>query len=46
MQLRKIAHIFSKKTLKNVPCANIRNCVWLGVVIELKRVINELTHKT
>ena len=35
MQLRKIADIFPKNPLKNVPCANIGNCFWLGVVIEL-----------
>ena len=35
MQIGKIADIFPKKHLKNVPCANIRNCFWLGVVIEL-----------
>ena len=35
MQLRKITDIFPKKPLKNVPCVNIRNCFWLGVVIEL-----------
>ena len=28
-------NIFPKNHLKNVPCANIRNCFWLGVVIEL-----------
>ena len=35
MQLHKIADIFPKNPLKNVPCVNIRNCFWLGVVIEL-----------
>ena len=35
MQLLKIANIFPKNHLKNVPCVNIRNCFSLGVVIEL-----------
>ena len=35
MQPRKIADIFPKNPLKNVPCGNIQNCFWLGVVIEL-----------
>ena len=35
MQIRKIADISPKKTWKNVPCANIRNCFQLGVAIEL-----------
>ena len=34
MQIGKIADIFPKNHLKNVPCANIRSCFWLGVVIE------------
>ena len=35
MQIGKIADISPKKTWKNVPCANIRNCFQLGVAIEL-----------
>ena len=35
MQIGKIADIFPKNYLKNVPCVNIRNWFWLGVVIEL-----------
>ena len=35
MHIGKIADIFPKNHLKNVPCPNIRNCFWLGVVIEL-----------
>ena len=35
MQISKLADIFSKNHLKNVPCANIRNCFWMVVVTEL-----------
>ena len=35
MQIGKIADFFPKNHLKNVHYANIRNCLWLGVVIEL-----------
>ena len=35
MQVGKIADIFPKNPLKNVPCANIQNCFWWDVVIEL-----------
>ena len=34
MQLRKIADIFPKKSLKNVPFANIQNCFCLDVMID------------
>ena len=35
MQIGKIADIFPKNPLKNVPCVNIRNSFWLDIVIEL-----------
>ena len=38
MQIGKIAGIFpkkKKKSLRNVPCANILNSIYLGVVIDL-----------
>ena len=34
MQIDKIANIFPKNHLKNVTCANIQNCFWLGDVID------------
>ena len=39
--------IFSQKTLKNVPFANIQNCLWLGIVIELisSKVIELISSK-
>ena len=35
MQIGKIADIFPKNHLKNVHCAKICICFWLGVVIKL-----------
>ena len=35
MQIVKIAVIFPKKLFENIPCVNILNCFWFGVVIEL-----------